>query len=200
MEGKDELILKVALELFLEKGYEKTNLKDIVDILGGSYATIYKKFSNKNQLFLKALELKRDERVSSFLGFINKNRHLDIEKFLDIFGYEYFNFFCNEENARFLRLIVARSYQDKTMQKLISKADRNIIIRELATIFEEKINKDILKNFDSASLASMYCSMIRADKFFDIFFDSGKTLAFDENEVRSHINRVNGFFLINLNG
>jgi transcriptional regulator, TetR family len=46
-----ELIVKTALELFLEKGYEKTSLSDIVAISGGSLSSIYTFFENKEGLF-----------------------------------------------------------------------------------------------------------------------------------------------------
>lgn len=198
MEEREEMILKVALELFLEKGYENTNMKDIVDKVGGSYATIYKRFGNKNQLFLATLELRKVERIGKFINFIKINQNLDLDEFLDTFGFEYFNFFCNQLEAKFLRLVVARSYQDKTLQEIIKKADKNIINRELAVIFENKIDKEVLKKFSAIKLACLYCSMIRADNFVDLFFDSGREINFDTNEVKNHVKLVNKFFLNSL--
>lgn len=45
-----EIIMQTGLELFLEKGYEHTSLSDIVAKGGGSLASVYKYFTNKEGL------------------------------------------------------------------------------------------------------------------------------------------------------
>lgn len=50
-------ILEVALQLFIEKGYDKTSIQDIVDHLGGlSKGAIYHHFKSKEQIFLAAYQ------------------------------------------------------------------------------------------------------------------------------------------------
>lgn len=53
-EQRQEVLLTVAAEVFLEKGYEATNLDDIISRAGGSRRTIYTQFGGKEGLF-KAL-------------------------------------------------------------------------------------------------------------------------------------------------
>src|SRR3984957_5239426 len=52
-----ERILDVALDLFLEKGYEKTSLREIAEQLGFSKAALYYHFASKDDIFL-ALHLR----------------------------------------------------------------------------------------------------------------------------------------------
>lgn len=194
MEGKEEIILKVALELFLEKGYENTNIKDIIEQVGGSYTTIYKKFKNKNQLFLKAIKQGADERVAKLINIVKSKQDLELVEFLDSFAKDYFTYFCSEHNVSFVRLVVSRSYYDTTLQELISKSDKTIIAKYLAKVFEKKLNADIFNKIDSLSLANLYCSMVRADKTFSVLANT--TLEkLDELQVEKHIKNVNYLFL-----
>ena len=49
-------ILQTALDLFCEKGYEKTSLSEIVAKSGGSLSAIYEYFGDKERLFYTILE------------------------------------------------------------------------------------------------------------------------------------------------
>ena len=49
-------ILQTAIDLFCEKGYEKTSLSEIVAKSGGSLSTIYEYFGDKERLFYTILE------------------------------------------------------------------------------------------------------------------------------------------------
>ena len=51
---RQEMLLKVAMEVFLEKGFEAANLDDIIRRAGGSRRNIYTQFGGKDGLF-KAL-------------------------------------------------------------------------------------------------------------------------------------------------
>jgi len=53
-EKRQEVVLQVAAEVFLEKGFEATSLDDIISRSGGSRRTIYTQFGGKAGLF-KAL-------------------------------------------------------------------------------------------------------------------------------------------------
>ncbi|MBP3749081.1 MAG: TetR family transcriptional regulator [Ruminobacter sp.] len=46
-------IMDVAKQLFCEKGYEKTNLSDIADVVGVTRGAIYWYFQNKDDLFIE---------------------------------------------------------------------------------------------------------------------------------------------------
>lgn len=60
-----EIIMQTGLELFLEKGYEHTSLSDIVAKGGGSLASVYKYFTNKEGLFAAIMEKNFDDFVRS---------------------------------------------------------------------------------------------------------------------------------------
>ena len=51
VEQRQEVLLKVAAEVFLEKGYSATSLDEIISRAGGSRRTIYTQFGGKEGLF-----------------------------------------------------------------------------------------------------------------------------------------------------
>ncbi|WP_059050604.1 TetR/AcrR family transcriptional regulator [Paenibacillus senegalimassiliensis] len=57
-------VLRKAMELFWSKGYEASSLNDILHATGLSKSSLYETFGNKHDLFIRAFQLYRDERLS----------------------------------------------------------------------------------------------------------------------------------------
>jgi TetR/AcrR family transcriptional repressor of nem operon len=55
-EFDEEEILRKAIYIFWEKGYNATSIHDLIDGLGIGRSSIYHTFGDKHQLFIKALE------------------------------------------------------------------------------------------------------------------------------------------------
>lgn len=51
-----EAVLKAATDLFLEQGYDRTSLEQIIERAGGSRRAIYQHFGNKEGLFVAVVE------------------------------------------------------------------------------------------------------------------------------------------------
>lgn len=59
-------LLLSATELFLDKGYDAVSLDDIVNHAGGSKASIYKYFGNKDGLFTAICDYRREMFLKIF--------------------------------------------------------------------------------------------------------------------------------------
>lgn len=55
-EFDQEVVLDKAMQIFWEKGYEKTSMQDLVDHMGIHRRSIYDTFGDKHELFLKTLD------------------------------------------------------------------------------------------------------------------------------------------------
>jgi AcrR family transcriptional regulator len=55
-QARRQAMLDAAAEVFLEKGFERTSLSDIVDRSGGSRSTLYEQFGNKEGLLRAMIE------------------------------------------------------------------------------------------------------------------------------------------------
>ncbi|MEL6253631.1 MAG: TetR/AcrR family transcriptional regulator [Bacteroidota bacterium] len=67
----EEEILKKAMMLFWKKGFYDTSIKDLIDFLGISNASIYNTFKGgKEELFKRAFQLYRDSNLQGFKAFL----------------------------------------------------------------------------------------------------------------------------------
>ncbi|MBU3156580.1 TetR/AcrR family transcriptional regulator [Clostridium estertheticum] len=55
-EFDENVVLQKAMELFWEKGYEKTSLSDLVEHMGIHRRSLYDTFGDKHTLFLKTID------------------------------------------------------------------------------------------------------------------------------------------------
>jgi AcrR family transcriptional regulator len=73
-----ERILEIALDLFIEKGYDNTSLRDIAEALGYTKAAIYYHFPSKNDIFM-ALHLQLHELFSERLRLLATDESATLE-------------------------------------------------------------------------------------------------------------------------
>ena len=62
-EARNALLLEVALDLFLERGFEGTTIEAIVDSIGMARRTVYARYGDKITLFKAALQRAIDDWV-----------------------------------------------------------------------------------------------------------------------------------------
>jgi AcrR family transcriptional regulator len=65
--GTRERILDIALDLFIEKGFDKTSLREIAERLGFSKAALYYHFASKDDILL-ALHYRLHDSLKGVLG------------------------------------------------------------------------------------------------------------------------------------
>lgn len=70
-EKTKEQILSVSAKLFLEKGYDKTSIQDIIDALGMSKGAIYHHFKSKEEILDGVMELRSKSAIEIFNDSIN---------------------------------------------------------------------------------------------------------------------------------
>ena len=102
-----ELIVKTALELFLKNGYEKTSLSDIVAISGGSLASIYTFFENKEGLFKAIIEQEIDDFIKEIDEKIDLKISHSLEEFLTKFATIIFSIICTKKNISLGRIMMS---------------------------------------------------------------------------------------------
>ena len=74
-----------ALEVFWRKGYDGTSLSDLTDAMGINKPSLYAAFGNKEQLFLKAIELYESRPCSFFLPALEKPTAYEVAEHM-LFG------------------------------------------------------------------------------------------------------------------
>ncbi|MBZ7995010.1 TetR/AcrR family transcriptional regulator [Campylobacter canadensis] len=190
MQDKKTQILKVASEIFLEKGYENTNLLDITAKNGGSLATIYKLFSNKDELFCKAVEYCFEEKTQMLIKLSKDYNYNSLDEFLLVFSKEYYKVFYSDFNFKFFKLVSVAIYKNKDFQQKADEADKKILENTFANVLKKYLDIDEAL---CEKYAEMYISMLRGSNILDLFFAT--KLKLDEEQINKHISFVNSMFL-----
>ena len=132
-ESRCQKIVDVAFRLFLDNGYEKVSMNDIVKEAGGSLATLYKHFGSKEQLLIYILAEKSEE----LFGEWGRRSHCyegRLEEFFTEIGKLFFDVIRTEDAVLFHRLIISIGYIDET--KLQKETILNLMMRPVFIIAE----------------------------------------------------------------
>ncbi len=90
-EDRRQAILRAALGVFREVGYERASMSEIASRLGGSKATLYGYFPSKEDLFATAMLESHAEEVKRFISKLDPSRE-DFSDVLEEFGRSYLEF------------------------------------------------------------------------------------------------------------
>lgn len=157
LKRKDEII-KAGLLLFLQKGYVGTSLNDIVAISGGSLASVYKFFDNKEGLFVAIVEQKIDEFELS----IEQNEKIknakNVEEFLFEFGVAYVDLVARQEAISLWRLVISESYRINRLAELFSEQNTKKVISIFLSYFA-KYNLEF-KDYNPKVMAFQFKTML----------------------------------------
>ncbi|MFA5384247.1 MAG: TetR/AcrR family transcriptional regulator [Eubacteriales bacterium] len=84
--NKEETILSAALNVFIEKGFSNSSIKDIADTAGVGKGTIYEYFNNKNELFIETINFEINQRCQQARNVIDsKTTFMDkFNAFIDL--------------------------------------------------------------------------------------------------------------------
>ncbi len=153
-------LLLSAYQLFLEKGYDAVSLDDIVQHAGGSKASIYKYFGNKDGLFTAICDYRREQffkdicmpfdveqsNLRSYLiqTLLNFQRHLVIP-----------------ENAAFLRLIIEQTQRSPELALYIHEQGPKHIQNSIAYALTKAEQAGLIKCEQPLSSAKFYFGIIR---------------------------------------
>lgn len=161
-EKRREVFVDTALELFMQNGYEGTSLNDIVKKSGGSLASIYKFFNNKEGLFRAILDKQFSDFYAQLDDKINIKNTTDLSEFLNKFALAYLEIFYNPQSIAFARIVISESYKNKEMGEILFKHIILKIMKILVDFFEKDEIKPRLKNLATSEiLAYKFCALIR---------------------------------------
>lgn len=99
-----QAILDAALDLFAEKGYFGTSLRDIATVVGVRESALYNYFSSKEALFNALLELARESTQDAWAGF-HAQPVTDLRSLLEDLTARVLDFFCEPRQQRMFLLM-----------------------------------------------------------------------------------------------
>lgn len=149
-------ILNVALDLFAERGFHGTSMREIADGVGIRQSSIYNHFSGKKEI-LKQLFLAfgpatiKEELTSKKL----KNKISQPYEFLQSFVQLIIKELSNEQEQKFLQVML-REHTNKVVRKAIKE---KLFMRNrklIADAFEQMMKQELIKEGDPLDFATEF--------------------------------------------
>jgi len=102
--------VEASMSLFVEQGFERTTLTDVVERAGGSLATLYKLFGNKAGLLAAAFqeEMRSSESLLAEIGESGQDPATALHNFGDELGKR----LLDPQRVAMSRIVIAYSLQD----------------------------------------------------------------------------------------
>jgi AcrR family transcriptional regulator len=186
--ARRQAFLQAAREVFLEQGYEAASVNDVVRRAGGSLATLYAQFGNKEGLFF-AVTQDQHERFSRAMT-PDSVDHLPLEEGLQAIGECYMRALLARDNIAFFRITIgeARKFPEQ-MRRFITTGGAEKV-RAVLTKFLSA--RGVMAD-DSDTAASAMLDLWRSLHHFRAVADENYTLS--DKDLSAHVARAIHIFL-----
>ena len=143
LSAKQQAVLRASLELFSQKGFDRTSTRDIADRAAVSEGTVYKQFKTKDGILKAILEpfihQVLPKAVTEFIVDMSQSTTPTIDEFLEIAVKNRMQFALDKRQQ--LRILLQEITRDANLVSLISKEAVNIINSPLGN-FIRKYQED----------------------------------------------------------
>ena len=158
-----EKILMAALELFSQKGYEGTNIRELTASLGLVKSAVYRHFESKEEIWNALLDMMIAYYGSRFGSPENLPPIPDSPEGLVEMTMRMVNFTVRDEKIIMTRKVLAiEQFRDERARDLASKHFLTGLTEMFTPIFAGMMEKGLLRRDDPAMLAFAYTAPIAA--------------------------------------
>jgi AcrR family transcriptional regulator len=185
--ARRQAFLTAARTVFLEQGYEAASVNDVVRLAGGSLATLYAQFGNKEGLFLAVAQEQHERFVRAMTP--DCVDHLPLEKGLQAIGESYLRTLLLHDNLAFFRVLIA---EGRKFPQLLQRY--NAAAAERVSDVVADYLKRVSPGMASPEIAATYfLDLLRGRHLFQALADEAHVLA--DPERIAHVKRVVRFFM-----
>lgn len=153
-------LLLSANALFLERGYDAVSLDDIVQHAGGSKASIYKYFGNKDGLFSAICDYRREQFFKDICLPFEQNLH-ELRLYLIQTLFNFYRHLTIPENTAFLRLVLEQSQRNTELAVHIHEKGPKHIQNTIVKALERAHQLELLHCKNPQYSAQMYFGILR---------------------------------------
>lgn len=185
--ARRQAFLEAGREVFFEQGYEAASVNDVVRKAGGSLATLYAQFGNKEGLFLAVIMDQHDRFLKAMTP--QNVDHLPLDEGLQAIGEHFLHAIMDRDALAFFRVVVGegRKFPEHVQRYVVTGADkvRGVISGFLST-------RDV-QLADPEMAASYLIELWRARHQYRALADDAYTVS--DAEVAAHVKAAVAFFL-----
>ena len=189
-EVRREAILEAARAVFLERGYAGATIDAVVERSGGSKATVYALFGNKEGLF--------GALISDWAeGFAEAFRTLapgsSVDQSLRSLGRTVLEQFLSQERLAIFRLVAGESGRRPELGDIFYRIGARTGLSLFTALFREWSARGLISGSDPAQLASHFLGALRGDLFLRSLFNPTRVPT--KKEIAEHVDAVVEAFL-----
>lgn len=177
--ARKHAFLDAAREVFLSQGYEAASVNDVVRIAGGSLATLYAQFGNKEGLFLAVTQDQHERFVRAITP--ECVDHLTLEEGLQAIGEQFLKTILEKDHLAFYRITVgeARKFPQLLQRNVSASADkvRDVVVTHLRATAPECE--------DANTYASHFLSLLLSRHHYRALADDSYVVS--DEERRTHV-------------
>lgn len=157
-------MIEAAAELFLERGYEKTSLGDVVKRSGGSLATLYSAFGSKEGLF-EAIVAEISEQI--LVEFAEPElESQSLEQALLLFGERFLGMILCPNALRWHRMCLAEGHQFPALREALLRSGPGRVRARLADYLAANARSGRLRLDDPGEAAGHFIALLKSEILF----------------------------------
>jgi len=182
--------LAAARDVFLERGYANSSIDAVVERSGGSKATVYQLFGNKEGL-LAALVAEGAEELAHLVDALPLDGGL--EESLRKFGHGYLNLVLRPERLGLFRLVVGECARVPELGDVFYRSGPQSCGKGMTRFFSSVMERGLMRRADPERTAFQFVHALRGDLYMQVMLNP--TRAPTPHEIDRHIEFVVGAFL-----
>ncbi len=162
-EGTKERILKTALQMFSEKGYSAVSMRDISGAVGIRTSSIYYYFKGKQDIFdalIEQTELLKAGIKEGFAKALGDTKKVKKEDFVRVGKLFVTGYLQSEKIEPLLQMLESERFHDHKADEMWKKMLFTEPVENHALTFQEMYKRGLIKEKDSARIASEYQGII----------------------------------------
>ncbi len=188
--ARRQAFLQAAREVFLEQGYEAASVNDVVRRAGGSLATLYAQFGNKEGLFLAVVQDQHERFTRAMLS--DCVDHMPLDDGLQAIGERFVHGLLERDNLAFFRIMIGETRKfPLQMRRYISTGGADKVLAALANFLRARS----VMTDDADTAASYLIELWRSRHHYRALADEAYTVS--DAEIADH---VRGAIAVFLNG
>lgn len=161
LDRRKKAIIAAARQLFVEQGYERTTLGQIVAHAGGSLATVYKLFGNKDRL-LEAVVFENAESGGALIREAS-SAHVSPAATLHRIAAGLHEQFLDSKVVALVRIVISRSIRDQQFAHQFFERTAYRTQDQIEELFASWQSNGVTMNGSPAFLAEMFMGLLASD-------------------------------------
>ncbi len=187
--------IEAAYAIFLEQGYERASMADIVRHSGGSLATLYRLFGNKEGLFIAMLESTASRYAGEFQSLIPDHTGDNLSRVLEGFGLKILEVSFDQDAIRMLRLAIGEGHKENgALGEIFYRHGVDPILQVLSQHLQRRHDAGELKVPDPALSAARFFHLVNEPHHFRMLI-TGKPPALNEQARRQIVCEATRLFI-----